>query len=241
MKWLEHYKLGAAETDINNIASASSVMRYLQDCANCHLAVVRPSYDELFKRGFSFVLSRMSVVFREEIRAHDSFDCETWASGSKGVTFNRCYRIIKNGITIVEASSAWALLDIKNGRPCRVSDSGIDYRDEEPLELDMPTRFRIPNSPELSNIGERFVEYADCDINGHMNNTKYYDILCGYTGSMVGRRLERININFINEAHLGEKLTVYHSEQSDTHYLRTLREDGRTNVEAELRFKDIVK
>ncbi len=239
MKWLEHYRLGAAETDINNIASASSVMRYLQDCANGHLAAVRPSYDELFERGLAFVLSRMSVIFREELRTHDEFDCETWAAGSKGVTFNRCYRIKKGELVSVEASSAWALLDVNRGRPCRVADSGADYHDEEPLELDMPTRFRIPSTPEPVKVGERLVEYADCDINGHMNNAKYPDILCGYTGDMKGRRLERMNINFLNEAPLGEKLTIYHAELCGVHYLRTLREDGRTNVEAELRFKEI--
>ncbi len=241
MKWLEHYRLGAAETDINNIASASAVIRYLQDCANCHLAAVRPSYDELFERGLAFVLSRMSVVFHEELHAHDAFDCETWASGSRGVTFNRCYRITKSGAAVVEASSVWALLDTANGRPCRVSDSGADYHDEEPLELDMPTRFRIPSSPEPVKLGERLVEYADCDINGHMNNAKYPDILCGFAGDMNGRRLWRMNINFLNEAPLGERLAVYRTELDGVHYIRTLREDGLTNVEASLCFKDIKK
>lgn len=239
MKWLEHYRLGAAETDINNIASASAVMRYLQDSANCHLAAVRPSYDELFERGLAFVLSRISVVFYSELHAHDNFDCETWAAGSRGVTFNRCFRITQGGSIVLEASSAWALLDIKRGRPCRVSDSGADYHDEEPLALNMPTRFQIPGSLELSPVGKRLVEYADCDINGHMNNTRYPDILCGFAADMTCRRLERMSISFLSEAPLNEHLTVYHGELDGAHYLRTLREDDRTNVEAELHFKEI--
>lgn len=240
MKWVEHYKLGAAETDINNIASASAVLRYMQDCANCHMEATRPSYDELYERGLAFVLSRITVSIYSALRTHDSFEGETWASPSKGATFNRCYRLTKDGSIVAEAVSAWALLNMRERRLCRVTDVELGYGEEAPLELDMATRLRIPSDVQLTLVGERIVEYADCDLNGHMNNTKYPDILCSYTAPMKGRRPSKISISFVSEAPLGESIKIYSGVLDDVYYVRTVREDGKVNVEAEIYLEEIL-
>ena len=91
MKWTGEYRVNANDVDCNNIVSVSNMLRYMQDSANCHMAAARPSYDELYERGLAFVLSRITISIYSTLRAHDSFEGETWASPSKGVTFNRCY------------------------------------------------------------------------------------------------------------------------------------------------------
>lgn len=240
MKWIENYKLGAAETDINNIASVSAMLRYMQDSSNMQMKAMRPSYDELFEQGLSFVLSRIIISIYSPLRAHDKFEGETWAAPSKGVTFNRCYRLTKDGSVVAEALSAWALLNVKEKRLCRVNESGIDYGEEPFLELDMPARFRIPAEAKLTLVGERMTEYADCDLNGHMNNTHYPDILTSYVGSMKGRRVAKMGLSFITEAPLGESIKIYSGVLDDVYYVRTVREDGKVNVEAEIYLEDIM-
>lgn len=239
MKWIEHYKLGAAETDINNIASVSAVLRYMQDSSNSQMMAMKPSYEELFEKGLSFVLSRITISLYSTICAHEHFDGETWASPSKGATFNRCYRITKEGSIVAEAVSAWALLNVNERRLCRVTDVELGYGEEPLLELDMPSRFRIPSEAQLTLVGERLVEYADCDLNGHMNNTHYPDILCSYIGPMKGRRASKMSISFVSEAPLGESIKIYSGVLDDVYYIRTVREDGKVNVEAEIYLEEI--
>jgi len=239
MKWIEHYKLGAAETDINSIASASAVLRYMQDSSNSQMMAIKPSYEELFEKGLVFVLSRITISIYSPLRAHDRFEGETWASPSKGVTFNRCYRLTKEGSIIAEAVSAWALLNVNERRLCRVNEVDIDYGEEPLLELDMPARFRIPSEVQLTLVGERMVEYADCDLNGHMNNTHYPDILASYIGDMRGRRVAKMSISFVSEAPLGESIKIYSGVLDDVYYIRTVREDGKVNVEAEIYLEEI--
>lgn len=234
MKWTEKYRLGAAETDINNIASPSAILRYMQDSSNSHMMAMKPSYEELFNKGLSFVLSRITISMYSTISAHEEFEGETWAAPSKGVTFNRCYRLTKNGNIVAEASSAWALLNVPERKLCRVTDVELNYGEDAPLELDMPTRFRIPSDVQLTLVGERLVEYADCDLNGHMNNTRYPDILCSYIAPMKGVRASKMSISFVSEAPLGENLKIYCGVLDDVYYLRTIREDGKVNVEAEI-------
>ena len=51
---------------------------------------------------------------------------------------------------------------------------------------------------------------------------------------MKGKRISKISIAYIHEAPLGESIKVYltRGEEEDSYYLRTLRADGQTNVEA---------
>jgi acyl-ACP thioesterase len=71
-------------------------------------------------------------------------------------------------------------------------------------------------------------------MNGHMNNTKYPDILCGYIGDMRGQRVVSMALSFVSEAPLHEALKVYAGSSDGVWYVRTVRANGQTNVEAEI-------
>ena len=51
---------------------------------------------------------------------------------------------------------------------------------------------------------------------------------------MRGSRVISMALNFVSEAPLGETLKVYHGVSDGTHYIRTVRENGNTNIEAEI-------
>jgi len=116
-----------------------------------------------------------------------------------------------------------------------VNEFDLGYRTDDMIELDLPARFKIPDDVEMRLVGERTVEYADIDLNGHMNNTRYPDILCGYIPEdMRGRRVISLGISFLSEAPFGETLKIYSGTSDGVHYVRTIRENGSVNVEAEI-------
>ena len=239
MKWTEKYKVIAPLMDVNNIASPSAQLSYMQDSANCQMEHDGPSYNELFEKGLAFILSRITISFYAPLSVHEVIESESWACPSRGATFNRCYRLTRGGDVIAEASSAWALLDTKNEKLCRVGDIEYKYGEDAPIEPEMPARFRIPAEADMSFVAEKIVGYAEADLNGHMTNTKYPDILCSYIGDMRGRRVSGMSVNFVSEAPLGQRLNVYAGEYDGVHYVRTIREDGKTNVEAAIVLCDI--
>ena len=233
MRWSENYKTNTHDTDMNGIVSLTGIMRYMQDTANCQMEGEGPSYDELFSNGKAFVLSRFCLSVYRPLHGHDKIESQTWACPSQGASFNRCYSISKDGVIAAEASSVWALVDTETHRLCRVSDFENNYCSDAPRELDMPLRFRIPPEIQLSLVGERTVEYGDVDMNRHMNNTRYGDILCGHLPSMDKKRIIKIEINYRTEAPLGECLKIYMGDAGDgTYYFRTVRADGKINIEA---------
>ena len=240
MRWTENYIVNSHDPDMNHIVSASGMMRYMQDAANCQMEGEKPSYNEVLEQGKAFVLSRLRMSIYHPLYNHDKIETQSWACESSGASFNRCYCVKKDGVIVAEATSVWALLDVANHRLCRVSDFENGYSMDDMLQLDMPARFRIPQEINLSLVGERCVEYQDVDMNRHINNTRYPDILCGYLPTMEGMRVIKLEINYISEAPLGEALKIYMGSAGDgTYYFRTVRSSGKTNVEAEIMLEEI--
>ena len=235
MKWTGEYRVNANDVDRNNVVSVSNLLRYMQDAATSAMEEDGPSYDELMERGLSFVLSRIRLSSYAPLFSHDRIEAQSWACESRGAQFNRCYRILRDGVIVAEGVSVWALVGIADRKLRRVSECNFPYRQDDMIELDLPPRFRIPEDVNLTLTGERTVEYADIDRNGHMNNTRYPDVLCSFLpGGMEGQRVISMGIYFAGEAALGETIKFYAGQSDGVYYMRTVRENGNTNVEAEL-------
>ena len=235
MKWSREYSVNINDTDVSGIVSASALFRFMQDAGNRALEEDKPSFSELYDRGLTFILCRLRMSSYAPLYAHDVITVETWACESKGVQFNRCFRILRDGMIVCEAVSIWALCGIHDKRIHRASEIETSYRTDEMLELDMPTHIKIPESAAISLKGEREVVYADIDLNGHMNNTRYPDILCSYLGqSMKNERVISFAISFANEAPLGDSIKYYSGVSDGIFYVRSVRRDGKTNAEAEI-------
>ncbi|MBR2460987.1 MAG: hypothetical protein IKB34_07145 [Clostridia bacterium] len=234
MIWSENKTVSPHDLDLNNIMSASAILRALQDAAYDHMYYTPPSMDDLRREGKVFLLSRISMTVYAPIRVCEGVVAETWACESKGVSFLRCSRLLRNGEPVAELSAIWALLDVESGRLLRVTEYPQSYSNEPPLDVTAPARIRIPRDVEMTLAGEYTVSYNDVDINRHVNNTNYPDILCGFLGSMEGKRAVKVCINYIKEAPLGDTLKVYVTpgEEEDSYLFRTVRSDGAVNVEA---------
>ncbi len=237
MKYTETYKVMSQFTDANGILRLGSLIRYMQETAKNEMAEDKPSYDELWERGYSFIITRLSVSIYADIFANDIIEIESWAGDSTRYTYPRYYRALRDGKTVAEASSSWALIDRAKGRLVRSGDVELGYRTDKPTELDIDTRPRMPE--EMSLVGERTVYYSDIDRNLHMNNTVYADMICDFTISGKSKRVLSLTLSFINEAPLNQTLKVYRNEDDGNFYIKTLREDAKTNIEAVLTTEDI--
>jgi len=239
MKQIEHYRVPIHDTDVNNVASASAVLRYMQEAAHLQFENQHPTLAELRQENKAFILNKLNMSIYQPIRAYDMITAETWPCESKGVSFNRCSRILRDGVIIAELSSVWALIDINSHKLLRVTDLVWDVENEPALELDSPARIRIPKDIQLSLVGERLIVYSDLDLNNHMNNTNFPDMICDYIPSMIGKRVISISINYAAELQSGETVKMYLGENDGVYYMRTVRENGTVGVEAEIVLDEI--
>jgi len=230
------------DTDARHIARPSSVWRWLQEAANRQMLTERPSYDELMERGLSFLLSRMCVDFIRPILQYEDLTVETFALPSRGFSFDRGYRLTDaEGKTVAAGLSVWALYDRNAGRFARVETLGDGYSGGEAPSVSTPARFLIPETVALAPVGERKVMWSDVDVNRHVNNTGYPNILCDYLPDPGAGDLLGMSINYRNEAKLGETVGIFRGEETTPeglrrYWFRTFAGE-KINVEAMMDFR----
>lgn len=235
MKWSENIKVKFHETDQNEVASVSQTFKYIQEAAMCQLNEQHPSYKELLEQGKAFILSSIRLEMSAPIYAYDEIIARSWACPSRGLNFLRSYEIERDGEIICEAVSSWALVSINDKRLLPVEDIDTSaYYTDEVVQTERPVRVRIPSALPMSLVGEYTVQRSDIDMNNHVNNTNYPRIICDKIPNANKIRIKSIGIHFANEAVLDETLKIYMSSIDDRIYFRTIKEDGKTNIDAEL-------
>ena len=234
MIWTETYRVEAHDVDMTGAFRVAAMMRYMQETAYRHMQGTGPTETELRAAGRAFLLSRIAVRIYETIGHGDEFTLETYAEESRGVSFGRVFTIRSVGRLIAEARSVWVLFDFSARRIMRVGEIEHLYGEEPPHEMEVPRRLLLPEGVELSSYREHLVDYPDIDVNGHMNNTVYADILCGCVPEIRSgdARVSYLYINYSNECKLDENIKIERCGQPGEWFFRTHRDDGRLNVEA---------
>lgn len=234
MKFTQHYTVKWHDTDANRQVRPSALVTYLQETANEHLIHLGISLDELRDRyGMAFILGSISIRSYEPLFSGDDIEVETWTCSEHGFRHNRCFHLSRDGKPVAEATSQWALISLKDGSLVKVEDMPYHVEPEESITLpDLPPRLRMPSVAEMEPAGERRIVYSDIDYNGHMNNTRYPDMLCDFIPEMRESRVTGMVLSYRKEAAFGHVLRVFRQKNEDGYLVCTLDEDGNICTEA---------
>ena len=237
MKFTQHYTIKWHDTDANRQVRPSALVTYLQETANEHLIHIGVSLDELRDRyALAFILGSISVLSYEPLFSGDNIEVETWTCGEKGFRHGRCFRVLREGKTVAAATSQWALIKLENGSLVKVEDMPYRIEPEESITLpDLPARLRMPPVAEMNFAGERRIVYSDIDYNGHMNNTRYPDMLCDFIPEMREGRMIGMVLSYRKEAVFAHTLRVFRQKNEDGYLVCIVDEDGNVCTEALLK------
>ena len=233
----EEYTVRWHDTDTGNEIRPARMLEYMQETCNRQFLAAGHPLNEMHRDDhMGFLLSRLALSFDRPVRAYEKIRVETCAtSDSRGVSFGRYFRVTRGGETVARATSTWALARTDTHEMIRVSDCPVDLGAEPSGDCPVALRFRIPGDITLDEVGTRTVRYSDLDFNGHMNNTRYPDLLCDFLPDLSEFRVGGMSLSFLHEAAAGETLRVFvgvDREDPFRYWVRTLRTDGQTNIEA---------
>ena len=236
--WSEQLRVSAHDTDINDNVRPSAMLRYMQEAAVLEFHNTKPSIEQMRRENHkTYLLSRLSMRIYRPLGAYEYITAQSWACPSRHSTFIRCGQVLHGNELVAQLHSTWALVDLDTRSLLLVEDNPVLFG-TAPV-LDMPTRLRIPRQVPFSEAARRTVTYHDCDVNCHMNNTRYADMLCDYL-DMHGHAVSSLMINYNHEAALGETVTVLRGQDEDgTWYFRTQKENGENGIEAAVTLCDL--
>lgn len=199
--YTETFPLRTSMCDMSGQWRPSAVLEAMQETATQHcrqLGLPREFTDDL---GIAWILSRSRVALYRAPRLNEVISVETWPLPPRHQFFPRINAFRDaDGNVIGEATSLWLLMDLATRRI--VTSEAVLAR--LPDNADMPAG--IPLGVARALAGEAaesafMPPYADFDLNGHVNNTKYLDWTVNALGHAVmgDRRLAEFTIGYERE------------------------------------------
>lgn len=214
MKYNVEFKVRSYETDSRDIMRPSSILQYMQEVTELQMEDTDIDYTNLYKvRRMAFIVSRMSVEIYRPICKGESVRLSTWCSPSKGAIYPRYHEFYVGNELALKASSVWGLINVDTRDLVLANEYDIsNYPMDELPKLEIPTRVRLPKDIKFKKVEERKALYSKIDINGHINNTMYPDMLYEVIPGIEDYNLTSINLRFVHEARMGSELGIYISE-----------------------------
>ena len=247
MKETAKFTVSVHDEDAFGNMRASAVLRHMQECANLQLQKMtapngRRTANDMAEKNRGFILCKFNMNVNRPLHAYDELTVESWISKERGVVSERLYKVFCENELIAEGASTWAIIE-DGCKILRVSEyEDLSVRDDDTCTVEVPRHLRIPCPEKLEFVGEKTVLYSDIDLNGHINNTNYPDMLASFIPEMryerfshdKGRYISNINISFVSDAPLGDTVKIYSYKEDGVYYFRTVRGDGKTNIEAHI-------
>ena len=230
------------ECDINNKMKLSYFLRHLQEVSTTQLDSLGLGYRRLYEEGTVFLMSKLGIKINRMPTAGESVIFRTSPQGIKGAQFRReSYLEAQDGEVLGMAQSIWVIVNPKTWRIVRPSafTHKLAYvPDDEKMPEDLGVdRVRAEGQPLQTAI--RRVSYSDLDLNRHLNNTIYADIITDFMPFelMDSRNIERVFIHYQNQAIWGDEVLVTTQKGEDNWYYVTGMLKDEKCFEAKVLFK----
>ncbi|MDY6038775.1 MAG: thioesterase [Eubacterium sp.] len=245
----EHYSISSHDVDINNNLKPSCFARLMQETGNHNMRDRRPTYEELFDNGQSFIATRILYELVDQIHRYDEIDVHTWACRGKAATFIRCFLVKRGDEIVAKGYSEWAVVNIHTGKLCRTDEIDLsDYEFDEPVEMSIPIRFTLPKGIDYELCEKHQVMFSEVDRNMHMNNTYYLDMIWNHVPDVKNKKMTSFLIRHRAEAPLGSEIEIRRAKTAEPidvagganeSYIFKTAVNGKTNIEAIISFADI--
>ncbi len=191
------------ECDAFGRMTPGSALRRFQEIATEQCE--RLGFDNAFyqRTGTAFLLAKLSLLVLARMpHLGEAVTVHTQAYGMRRAVYHRVTALhAQNGDKLCEADSRWVLVDVEARRILRKPlEEFTAYFNGEPDAAGMHP-MEMPKPGELLPLGELCAGYSVCDRNGHVNNTRYVDMMC-----------DHLPLEKLKQAPPRQVLACYHNE-----------------------------
>lgn len=211
--------LGSEHVDCFRRLRASTLFELLQTASIRHTEELGMGRDKTLDRGLLWVIGRQYAVIARMPEYDERIILRSWPGKTLRVLFPRYYEILsERGETLVRASAVWSLMDRETRSTVFPDEYGIEIAGaENGRELPYLTKLKTPETPHAFDFS---IPYSYVDLNGHMNNTRYFDLAeDGIPAAKSGKLLREVRVEYSAEARLGATLHVYWGEEDGSYYV----------------------
>lgn len=215
----QEFLLRSKDVDLHRRLRTSRLFELLQEASIRHTEELGMGRDKTLDKGILWIVG----LQRAEICRMPVYDeqivLKSWPGKTMHLFFPRYYQMeTKTGEVLLRASALWTLVDEQTRKVVFPEKYGVVIEGTVTGE-----EIALPASPRKLELTETVpfqIPYSYVDLNGHMNNTRYFDLAedC-IPPSREGRPLHLIQTEYASEARLGDKLQVRWGQESSVYYI----------------------
>lgn len=191
--------------------SLTALLKHINLSAGANATEIGVGLKDTLPLGLTFVIQRFALrtfnwpTFRQEVLIR------TWPADIARGTFRRNGDMWdKDGKKMAEWTGLWVLIDVverKVKRPKALNAELPSYGFMD-VAIESP-KIEVPTEVELVASYPHIVQFSELDINQHMNNAIYGDLIANVLeiGGYVPKYKE-VQFNYLTEAKLGEEIEV---------------------------------
>ena len=218
------YRILSSDTDADRRLRLSRLFTLLQEASIAHTTQLGMGREKTLDRGLLWIVTLQQAEIVRLPMYDETIRLRSWPGKMMHLLFPRYYRIEdERGNTLIDASALWALMDEKKRSVVFPEQHGIRIRGVHTgKEIPLPAAPRMPLHPET---GTFTVPYSYVDLNGHMNNTRYFDLAEDLMPQALrSRRIARIQTEYAREAREGDTITLQREATDDGYILCGMQE-----------------
>lgn len=203
-----------SEINSQGFLSMEALMNYFQDCSTFQSEDLGIGLGYLEPRDLAWVVNSWQVDVSRYPRLGEKVIIGTIPYEIKGfIGCRNFFMDTEDGERLAVANSVWALLNMKTGRPAKVTPEMVTgYTIGEKLPMDYLSRkISFPKEGNIRRADEIIIQPYHLDTNQHVNNNQYIGIGTGVIRSLedsdgLAPVIKRLRAEYRMQAHLGDVL-----------------------------------
>lgn len=212
-KFEKTFPVNTYDCDFEGRWKPTAFFQVMSESAANHADLLGVGYKAMLGAGYFWVLSRFKVRFLKYPQMGDLVHLKTWPKTIQQKLFYvRDFELFdQTEEPVALGSSAWLVLDANARRlvpPASLPGLTLPANPEtfaldEPLE-----KLKIDDGGEVK-VGQK-ASYSAIDLVGHVNNTRYIDLICDSVDFAYyqTQEFDSLQINFDKEVRHGEEVEV---------------------------------
>lgn len=221
-----------ADADFRSLLKPSALLRYVEQVSADHARTFGMT-DQFFKdHGVAFLVGKQALKFDRVPQRAEKLTLLTRAEASRRGSVKRITTVTDaEGKQVAMVDCRWIVVRLAEGRILREPGWTVEGFWNETVEGELPLQLHKCREG-LASAGEWTVRYSQCDLNGHLNNAFYLDLVCDALPLDVVRKgpVTFASINYHREVPMGETVEVFYAPSAEGWYIIG-KHNGQTSFE----------
>ena len=224
-----------ADGDFRRMLKPSALFRYVEQAAADHARAY--GMDDAFfaARHTAFLVGKQALKFDRVPQRAEKLTLLTRAEASRRGSVKRITTVTDaEGKQVAMVDCRWIVVSLAENRILREPGWTVEGFWNETVEGELPLQLHKCREG-LTSAGEWTVRYSQCDLNGHLNNAFYLDLVCDALPLDVVRKgpVTFASINYHREVPMGETVEVFYAPSAEGWYIIG-KHNGQTSFESYL-------